>query len=217
MRKYIHSAVIILLISASLSPTPILAKGDNNFCFNGDIAEAQINAFSMCATAPILICPSGYFGCPQDDVDPSTTGMAFAIPGDPNCPAAIVTYSDEIVSNTNCQVEIHRKWHAEYPPGTANPWLYSECMQIIINQDTLAPVIANCPADIVLDLSALCDSTATWQEPSVSDNCDLFTLSSTHASGDTFSHGSTTVSYTAQDSCMNSAMCSFTVSVVETC
>lgn len=209
---YTFSFVISLFYSAVS-----FAKAEKHFCFDGDIPEAQMDFSMMCITAPILICPSGYYGCPSDSTDPTNTGTPIAIPGDPNCPAAIITYTDIVVSNTSCLVEIHRKWHAEYPPGVANPWLYSECMQIIINEDTEAPAIISCPSDVVIDLAASCDSTAVWTAPTAVDDCGLVSLTSSHASGDTFTSDTTQVVYTAIDSCGNQSNCSFNVIVTGTC
>ncbi len=55
----------------------------------------------------------------------------------------------------------------------------------------------------------------TWSEPSVSGTANDFTLTSTHNSGDAFSIGTTTVTYTATESGGETATASFTVSVTD--
>ena len=185
-----------------------------DICFDGDIPEAQ-SAFALsCITSPILICPSAYFGCPTDSTHPDITGYATATPGDPSCPDPVVTYSDEVIMNTACMVKIHRKWRAEYPQGTANPWLYSECIQIIENVDDASPTISALPSDITVTGDyANCTVAVNWTEPIVSDNCVLTSVSSNFASGYAFSEGVTPVVYTVIDGCGNSSTAGFNVTV----
>ena len=81
------------------------------------------------------------------------------------------------------------------------------------------PVISNIPADFtVLTSGGLSTAVVTWPEapaadPSASDNCGVTSFTSTHASGDTFNEGITTVTYTAMDAAGNTATSSFTVTV----
>ncbi|NNK90177.1 MAG: HYR domain-containing protein, partial [Saprospiraceae bacterium] len=191
--------VVALCIATTLSLTGLYSNNNiSNFCFDGDIPEAQSASALSCITSPVLICPSAYFGCPTDLTHPDITGYATASPGDPSCPDPIVTYSDEVIMNTACTVKIHRKWHAEYPPGTGNPWLYSECIQIIENIDDLAPVISAMPSDVTVTGNvANCTVAVSWSEPLITDNCLISSTSSSHTSGFAFPEGVTTVVYTA--------------------
>ncbi len=78
--------------------------------------------------------------------------------------------------------------------------------------DTIAPSIT-CPADInIVAQRDDCDPQVFWDEPIASDNCSVSVLAS-HASGDEFPVGSTTVTYTATDQSGNSTSCSFVVTV----
>ncbi len=85
--------------------------------------------------------------------------------------------------------------------------------------DDEAPVISNIPADFtVLTDGGSSSAVVTWPEapaadPAASDNCGVTSFTSTHASGDTFNEGITTVTYTAMDATGNTTTSSFTVTV----
>ena len=81
-----------------------------------------------CFTAPLLFCPSTYFGCPGDNIDPLLTGQPIALPGDLNCPMPEVSYTDTLVTDTPCFKKYHRIWKAQYPAGEADPKLFSQCI-----------------------------------------------------------------------------------------
>ena len=85
-----------------------------------------------------------------------------------------------------------------------------------INYDTIAPEITNMPTDITVSVaSGLCEGVATWVEPSASDSCSNFTLTSDAASGSSFGAGDTTVTYTAEDEFGNQSQASFVVTIIE--
>jgi hypothetical protein len=85
--------------------------------------------------------------------------------------------------------------------------------------DNEVPVISNIPADFTVGtFDGLSTSVVTWPEapaadPAASDNCGVTSFTSTHASGDTFDEGVTTVTYTAMDAAGNTTTSSFTVTV----
>jgi len=82
-------------------------------------------------------------------------------------------------------------------------------------KDGTKPVIANCPANIVIPLTAGCNAVATWTAPTATDDCTLSSLTSTHSPGALFSVGITTVTYTAKDAANNISTCSFTVTITD--
>src|SRR5207237_330405 len=87
--------------------------------------------------------------------------------------------------------------------------------------DTIAPAISGCPANITVSTGAgrmTCDQTATWTQPTATDNCDgpVAYFSRSHAPGAAFPVGTTTVSYVFKDAAGNSSTCSFTVTVNDT-
>ncbi|MEC9475666.1 MAG: HYR domain-containing protein [Planctomycetota bacterium] len=66
--------------------------------------------------------------------------------------------------------------------------------------DVENPVIADMPADVILDNEpGECGAIATWESPTASDNCTVSTLEPDHASGAFFPVGTTEVTYTATD------------------
>lgn len=207
-----------VFIAFALSAVSLFGNNDpENFCFNADLPEAQADFSVMCLTAPVIICPSTYLGCPGDNLDPVNTGQATAMPGDSFCPQPILSYTDVVVTNTPCLTVIHRTWKAEYPAGSASIKLHSECQQTLFLEDTAQPVISNCPSNIVVDLAGNCAGIATWNLPTASDDCGIMSFTTTHFSGTSFPMGTTTVTYTAEDFCGNTVTCSFTVTVQGSC
>lgn len=114
---------------------------------------------------------------------------------------------------------------SDYPSflGGATEGLWGDIVDISITTltsatgdvtDIEAPVINDCPADIVVNADAgQSSAVVTWVPPTASDNCGVASLVSTHSPGDTFPLGTTTVTYTATDTCGNTAECSFDVTV----
>jgi gliding motility-associated-like protein len=90
----------------------------------------------------------------------------------------------------------------------------STCSFKVIVVDATAPVFSNCPANITVDAATNCEKAVGWTAPTVTDNCSA-TVTTTHTIGSTFPLGETTVTYEAEDAAGNTAMCSFTVTVVD--
>jgi hypothetical protein len=91
--------------------------------------------------------------------------------------------------------------------------------QLLTVVDNTFPIISGCPADIVTNTGAgrlTCDQVVTWTAPTANDNCTVTNFSSNYAPGATFPVGTTTVTYTAQDSSGNTTTASFTVKVADT-
>jgi gliding motility-associated-like protein len=91
------------------------------------------------------------------------------------------------------------------------------CTFNVTVNDTQAPVIAGCPANInVSNTPGVCGAVVNWTVPTITDNCPGVTFTSTHSSGDTFPIGITTVTYTATDVAGNVSTCTFNVTVSDT-
>lgn len=87
------------------------------------------------------------------------------------------------------------------------------CVTVITVLDTISPVIAGCPADIMVEPNTNdCTPPVTWTEPTISDNCTP-TLTSNFSPGDNFPVGTTTVVYDGEDESGNTASCSFDVTI----
>ncbi|MDZ7876603.1 MAG: HYR domain-containing protein [Saprospiraceae bacterium] len=86
--------------------------------------------------------------------------------------------------------------------------------------DTIAPVLAACPANLNLTTAAT-TAIASWTAPTATDNCSTpsvsFVTSPTIGltNGGAFPIGTTTVTYTAKDALNNTATCSFNVVVAQ--
>ncbi len=89
----------------------------------------------------------------------------------------------------------------------------SSCNFKVIVEDRTAPAFQSCVNDINVNAGAQCEAAVNWSVPVVDDNCDTFTLQSTHTTGSTFSLGVTKVTYTAVDASGNISLCEFTVTV----
>jgi HYR domain/GEVED domain len=79
--------------------------------------------------------------------------------------------------------------------------------------DTIKPVLANCPTNIARVAIGGSTAIVTWLIPTATDNCSTPSVTSTHNSGAAFPIGTTTVIYTATDSKNNKSTCAFTVTV----
>ncbi len=84
----------------------------------------------------------------------------------------------------------------------------------LIDAGNDAPVVSNCPSTVFV--STDCDAataSATWSEPSVTDDCGTPSASASHNPGDSFPIGTTTVTYTYDDGFNAPVTCSFDVVV----
>lgn len=87
----------------------------------------------------------------------------------------------------------------------------------IVSPDNIAPTITGCPSNIIVSNTiGTCGAVVTWTDPTATDACGVLSLTSNHASGETFSVGTTNVVYTATDNLGNVSTCSFTVTVQDT-
>ncbi|MCB9016960.1 MAG: HYR domain-containing protein, partial [Lentimicrobiaceae bacterium] len=93
----------------------------------------------------------------------------------------------------------------------------AQCSFTVTVNDTQAPVISGCPANITRTAGASgCTAVVSWTEPTATDNCTAagsLVWTKSHLPGSTFSTGTTTVTYTAADAAGNISTCTFTVTV----
>jgi hypothetical protein len=89
----------------------------------------------------------------------------------------------------------------------------SASFNITVIDDT-GPSIVGVPSNMNLGTDAgVCSATAIWSQPTAFDACSAPSLSASHASGDSFPLGSTTVTFTATDAAGNVSSASFTITV----
>ena len=84
-----------------------------------------------------------------------------------------------------------------------------------MGEDTIQPVISNCPAPIAITIPLdMTSMSVTWTEPTATDNSGVTpTVTQSHQPGDSFPVGTTQVTYTFTDMAGNEAKCSFTVTI----
>ncbi len=91
---------------------------------------------------------------------------------------------------------------------------------IVTVYDDQKPDIIGCPSNISQDNDTdACGAIVNWTEPTATDNCDgdlAGYLSRSHAPGDFFPVGTTTVSYVFEDATGNQETCSFDVIISDT-
>ena len=80
--------------------------------------------------------------------------------------------------------------------------------------DSTSPTFTYCPNDISAYTAADTSTTSvTWIEPTAVDDSGSVFYTKTHASGDQFSVGMTTVVYYARDPSGNQASCTFDITI----
>ncbi|XP_070547322.1 hyalin-like [Ptychodera flava] len=94
---------------------------------------------------------------------------------------------------------------------------FAACIFRVTVDDPIPPVFATCPADQHIILAPdKANATVNWTDAIATDNSGLVpTLTQDHHSGDTFLIGSTLVTYIATDGSSNTAICSFTVTILD--
>lgn len=89
----------------------------------------------------------------------------------------------------------------------------ASCVATVTVEDIIDPVLHDCPLSFtVTPDSSDCAPAVSWTEPTATDNCSA-TITSSHSPGDSFSVGTTTVTYTATDPSGNAVSCSFDVTI----
>lgn len=87
------------------------------------------------------------------------------------------------------------------------------CTFNIIVTNSEAPVLSGCPEDIKALANEDGEANVTWEPPTASTSCGEVPLESSHAPGDLFLVGNTTVKYFAANDPTKKILCSFTVTV----
>jgi gliding motility-associated-like protein len=80
------------------------------------------------------------------------------------------------------------------------------------NIGATSPDIDGCPSNLTISTVSGCNATATWTPPTTPD-CDVVSLTTTHAPGSTFPVGTTQVTYTAKNTADLTSTCTFNVTV----
>ncbi|HYC86744.1 MAG TPA: HYR domain-containing protein [Chryseosolibacter sp.] len=169
------------------------------------------------------------FDITVEDVSPpviSGCPAAIEVSADGHCTATVSWPEPSASDNCDAPVTLTSNFQPgdDFPIGTTLViYIASDsagntdtCSFQITVIDATPPSIAECPSAITVSAGAQCTAMVTWTPPSASDNCDQpVAISGTHAPGDEFPVGITTVTYTATDSAGNVSQCSFTITVEE--
>ena len=157
----------------------------------------------------------------------SDTPAAIATSNDPGVNGAIVTWTPPTASD-NAGIDTFVSTHDSgdlFPIGmstvtytaTDNSGNVTTSSFEVTITDTEKPVITKIPADITqVNDRGVNGANVTWTAPTASDNAGVATLVSTPTSGDFFTVGTTTVTYTATDIHGNESTSSFKVTVTDT-
>lgn len=178
------------------------ASSFNSSTFANDINICQQN---ILVNPPCeLICPPNQCVTSGTSIDPSVLGFAS---GD-DCTLIDLSYEDNTSSICDGASQISRVWFGRFQGYSSCEYT---CVQTVTIGDNAAPVISNCPADIVVDSN--CDE-VYWEEPTALDNCVNTSMSSNYLPGQCdYPMGATMVEYSAVDGCGNVSTCSFTIFV----
>lgn len=158
--------------------------------------------------APVITCPVDVvLDCPADT---SVQVNAYATATDICGPLPVITYSDMVTYGCGNSFTVARTWRATDDCGN-----YSECIQTLTAQDTIAPLII-CPQDVVLncpaDTSVMANGFAT-----ATDECSVHSISYsdvvTYGCGNTFTVNRM---WRATDDCGNFSECVQLISVQDT-
>ncbi|HQR35495.1 MAG TPA: S8 family serine peptidase, partial [Blastocatellia bacterium] len=167
--------------------------------------------------------PACTITCPANITVPNTTGACSAVvtyPA-PTTSGACSTIICSPASGTNFPVGTTTVTCADsgnFAPDNGNAFAPNgngaSCSFTVTVQDTQAPTIGACPANITVNGSG--PTAVTFATPTATDNCPGATVACVPASGSSFAVGTTTVTCTASDASPNSpnTTCTFTVTVV---
>ncbi len=154
-----------------------------------------------------IACPVDFSGCMDQSIDPSITGWATTVPDNLGCDF-VLDYTDVILMDNCDQKVIERSWvvYLEELPNERKT-----CTQTITLN---APILINCPTDVVLGCED--GNIYTWNPPAIDSDCGgTIRQTSGPVSGSIFSVGITTITYEIEGGCGANQTCSFTVTVNE--
>jgi hypothetical protein len=95
--------------------------------------------------------------------------------------------------------------------GNSN--VYNQRVRVV---DTISPKLTNMPANITAYAGANCQTIVTWVDPTPSDNCVNFVMTSSHNAGDVFPIGVTPVNFLVTDASGRTVSGGFTVTILDT-
>ena len=175
-------------------------------CGNDRVCKQSIYQWDM--SGPSITCPAAITIECDESTDPSNTGTPIV---SDNCGPLNVVHSD-VNDLDDClgTGTITRTWTV-----TDGCNQTAQCVQIITVEDSTPPALV-CPGNISVHSDPGCDgAVVTFPDPLITDNCDPAPtlIACSPPSGSVFPIGTTQVTCTAQDACMNIGNCTFDVTV----
>lgn len=191
------------------------ASGNFTTCsFQVLVRDMQYPSITNCSALNTQVLPGNQGVCTY-----TNTSSAWNAIATDNCTVSQLTYTlSGVTTGTGTSLI-----GVIFNPGTTNVlWTATDiagnsvtCSFSVQVTDNQAPIITNCPNDILVNsASGQCDTQVTWTAPGFSDNCGA-TMTVNIPSGSIFPIGTTSVVYTATDGSGNYTLCSFTVTVTD--
>ncbi|XP_072175625.1 uncharacterized protein [Diadema setosum] len=158
---------------------------------------------------PTITCPSNIINTTDPALPVAAISWSDAVATDNTGPLNVTS---DIVSGSNFSVGVTTVTYSTVDPSGNS----ATCSFTVTISDKEAPVIENCPGDIIVNISDMSRSAnVSWTPPTITDNTDnLIVVVSTHP-GTIFNFGNTTVVYRAQDFEGNAVTCWFVVAIVD--
>ncbi len=189
----------------SITITNVTSGDEGSYCVE---ITGPCNSITNCATLslvplPTIVCPSNLvLNCAQDVPPPDANSVS--VTGATN-----TTFAGDLVTTNACGLSILRSYQAVNSCGEA-----TNCTQLILVANTNLPVIS-CASNLTVE----CGSAWDFQPPTATDFCGSTNLAISVGTvtnplvGNTFS---ATRTWTATDSCSNTASCSQIITLVDT-
>lgn len=202
------TSVNYLQQSGDVYPDGIAYSGNSPVANTDLVFRVVIEQTSADTTPPVLDCP---VEVREECTDPTGQVVNFTVTADDDCDGAVTPVCTPPSGSM-------------FPPGTTTVTCtatdmagnQSQCMFDVIVEDTTAPMLDPCPADITVECVAG-GNVVNYTAPTASDVCDPSpTVSCSPPSGSTFMPGTTPVTCTATDASGNQSSCMFNVIVEDT-
>ena len=206
-------------LTANKNPGDLFPVGTTTVTYtaldvNGNQSQCSFTVNVIDNTPPVIS------GCPSNITAQTGAGNLL-------CSKAVTWTEPTATDNCGAIATYFSRTHAPgstFTVGTTTTVTYvfkdaagiqSSCSFDVVVQDNTPPVISGCPSNITVQAFAgTCAATASWIEPTATDNCGAIStyFSRSHAPGASFT-GVTTVTYVFKDAVGNQSTCSFTVTV----
>nr|XP_054770575.1 hyalin-like [Lytechinus pictus] len=208
------------LVQASHQPGASFPTGSTTVTYtytdgsqNSASCSFQVNIIAVDNTPPVIQnCPS-----------PLNVVIDFG------ATSGVVGWPTVFATDNSGQVDILRRSHnngdiftvgstpvtIEFTDPSGNTALCSFSVTVTAEADNIPPVVI-CPADVTQTVELGTSSRQVFFDvPNVSDNSGSFSLvQASHQSGNSFTTGTTTVTYTYADGSGNTASCSFVINII---